>query len=52
MMHLSGLERRVAVVTAAASGIGQAVVRGLARESVRVAVAGGYVSDATIDLAH
>jgi len=41
-MHLSGLEGRVAVVTGAASGIGQAVVRRLAQERVRVAVVDVY----------
>ena len=41
-MHLTGLEGRVAVVTGAASGIGQAVVRRLARERVRLAVVDIY----------
>jgi 3-oxoacyl-[acyl-carrier protein] reductase len=41
-MRLTGLEGRVAVVTGAASGIGQAVVRRLARERVRVAVVDVY----------
>ena len=41
-MHLSGLDGRVAVVTGAASGIGQAIVRRLAREGVRVAMADVY----------
>src|SRR5262249_18946314 len=41
-MHLSGLAGRVAVVTGAASGIGQAVVRRLVRERVRVAVVDIY----------
>jgi NAD(P)-dependent dehydrogenase (short-subunit alcohol dehydrogenase family) len=41
-MQLSGLEGRVAVVTGAASGIGQAVVRRLVRERVRVAVVDIY----------
>jgi NAD(P)-dependent dehydrogenase (short-subunit alcohol dehydrogenase family) len=41
-MQLTGLAGRVAVVTGAASGIGQAVVRRLARERVRVAVVDVY----------
>ena len=41
-MHLSGLAGRVAVVTGAASGIGQAVVRRLAQERVRLAVVDVY----------
>ena len=41
-MHLTGLEGRVAVVTGAASGIGQAVVRRLAREGVRLAAVDVY----------
>ena len=41
-MQLTGLEGRVAVVTGAASGIGQAVVRRLAREHVRLAVVDIY----------
>jgi NAD(P)-dependent dehydrogenase (short-subunit alcohol dehydrogenase family) len=49
-MDLSGRERRGAVVTGAASGIGQAVVRSLARESVRVAMVGGFLSGVIIDI--
>jgi NAD(P)-dependent dehydrogenase (short-subunit alcohol dehydrogenase family) len=41
-MRLTGLEGRVAVVTGAASGIGQAVVRRLAQEHVRLAVVDVY----------
>ena len=41
-MRLTGLEGRVAVVTGAASGIGQAIVRRLARERVRLAVVDVY----------
>jgi len=41
-VQLSGLEGRVAVVTGAASGIGQAVVRRLVRERVRVAAVDIY----------
>jgi 3-oxoacyl-[acyl-carrier protein] reductase len=41
-MHLTGLEGRVAVVTGAASGIGQAVVRRLVAEHVRLAVVDVY----------
>jgi len=41
-MQLSGLEGRVALVTGAASGIGQAVVRRLVRERVRVAAVDIY----------
>ena len=41
-MRLSGLEGRVAVVTGAASGIGQAIERRLAQERVRVAVVDVY----------
>jgi len=41
-MRLSGLEGRVAVVTGAASGIGQAVVHRLAREGVRLALVDVY----------
>ena len=41
-MRLTGLAGRVAVVTGAASGIGQAVVRRLARERVRLAVVDVY----------
>jgi 3-oxoacyl-[acyl-carrier protein] reductase len=41
-MQLSGLAGHVAVVTGAASGIGQAVVRRLAREQVRVAAVDVY----------
>jgi 3-oxoacyl-[acyl-carrier protein] reductase len=46
-MQLSGLDGRVAIVTGAASGIGQAVVRRLAREGVRVAVADVYEAGLT-----
>jgi NAD(P)-dependent dehydrogenase (short-subunit alcohol dehydrogenase family) len=46
-MQLSGLDGRVAVVTGAASGIGQAVVRRLAREGVRVAMADVYEAGLT-----
>jgi 3-oxoacyl-[acyl-carrier protein] reductase len=41
-MRLTGLEGRVAVVTGAASGIGQAVVRRLTEERVRVAAVDIY----------
>jgi NAD(P)-dependent dehydrogenase (short-subunit alcohol dehydrogenase family) len=41
-MRLTGLEGRVAVVTGAASGIGQAVARRLAQERVRLAVVDIY----------
>ena len=41
-MQLSGLAEQVAVVTGAASGIGQAVVRRLAKEHVRLAVVDIY----------
>ena len=46
-MRLSGLDGRVAVVTGAASGIGQAVVRRLAREGVSVAAADVYEAGLT-----
>jgi 3-oxoacyl-[acyl-carrier protein] reductase len=41
-VELSGLAGRVAVVTGAASGIGQAIVRRLAQERVRLAVVDVY----------
>jgi 3-oxoacyl-[acyl-carrier protein] reductase len=41
-VRLTGLAGRVAVVTGAASGIGQAIVRRLAREQVRVAMVDLY----------
>jgi NAD(P)-dependent dehydrogenase (short-subunit alcohol dehydrogenase family) len=41
-MRLTGLEGRVAVVTGAASGIGQAIVRRLTQEHVRVAAVDVY----------
>jgi 2,3-dihydro-2,3-dihydroxybenzoate dehydrogenase len=41
-MRLTGLAGKVAVVTGAASGIGQAIVHRLAREEVRVAMVDLY----------